>query len=271
MKKKKAGRRAKQAAPRLTRRQILAWAEAEQRRTGKWPKKRSGPVLEASGETWLRVDIALRYGYRGLPGGSSLAQLLAEAHGLGNSARRPRLVRSQILGWIDDHCQRTGRFPSNLSGPVLAMPGETWQGVDKALRTGLRGLPKGSSLARLLAETGRKRNRRALSSLRVVELLPWAEAHFQRTHAWPTNDSGPIPEAPGETWLGIDNALRHGRRGLPGGCTLAQVIRLYRNVLLRAHWEGGLSDGHRRVDSPAHLVEILVLRQGLLPATQQIE
>ena len=33
--------------------------------------------MEAAGETWLGVDGALRYRYRGLAGGSSLAQFLA--------------------------------------------------------------------------------------------------------------------------------------------------------------------------------------------------
>ena len=35
----------------------------------------SGPIAEAPGETWKSVDLALRYGYRGLPGGASLARL----------------------------------------------------------------------------------------------------------------------------------------------------------------------------------------------------
>ena len=38
-----------------------------------------------------------------------------------------------------------------LSGPVLAAPGETWRLLDGYLRAGRRGLPGGSSLAKLLA------------------------------------------------------------------------------------------------------------------------
>src|SRR5262249_23215786 len=35
--------------PRLTTRQVLAWARAHRRRTGSWPTAASGPILDASG------------------------------------------------------------------------------------------------------------------------------------------------------------------------------------------------------------------------------
>jgi hypothetical protein len=60
----------------LTVEQILAWAEAHHARTGKWPHAKSGPVVDAPGETWNGVNLALEYGHRGLPGGDSLARLL---------------------------------------------------------------------------------------------------------------------------------------------------------------------------------------------------
>jgi hypothetical protein len=47
-------------------------------RTGKWPQAGSGPVAEAPGENWSAIDYALRRGYRGLPGDSSLSWLLAQ-------------------------------------------------------------------------------------------------------------------------------------------------------------------------------------------------
>ena len=64
--------------PLLTETQIRRWAEEHCRRTGQWPRQRSGQVEEAPGETWGLLDNALRNGYRGLPGGSSLAKLLAK-------------------------------------------------------------------------------------------------------------------------------------------------------------------------------------------------
>jgi hypothetical protein len=71
--------------PPLTVEQILDWADAHQARTGKWPGVLSGPIPEVPGENWRAVNLALYWGYRGLPGADSLARLLTR-HG----RRRPR-------------------------------------------------------------------------------------------------------------------------------------------------------------------------------------
>ena len=63
--------------PDHTEAQILEWADAHYKRHGEYPKRTSGPVDNAPGETWGAVDSALYQGGRGLPGGSSLAKLLA--------------------------------------------------------------------------------------------------------------------------------------------------------------------------------------------------
>jgi hypothetical protein len=65
-------------------------------RTGDWPHRESGQIPGSLGEKWRRVDNALVYGLRGLPGGSSLAQLLAERRGVRNIRRLPRLTEEQI-------------------------------------------------------------------------------------------------------------------------------------------------------------------------------
>ena len=69
---------------------------------------------------------------------------------------RPRryspLTLAQILAWADEHRARTGEWPVASSGPVEGVPGEKWEAVNWALAQGLRGLPGGSSLSRLLAE-----------------------------------------------------------------------------------------------------------------------
>lgn len=62
--------------------QILAWADTYHARTGRWPARNSGPVPEAPGQTWATVNQALAAGARGLPGGDTLARLLAR-HGRG--------------------------------------------------------------------------------------------------------------------------------------------------------------------------------------------
>jgi hypothetical protein len=141
--------------PRLTRKQILAWAVAHRHSTGEWPTRHSGPIQEAPEETWLAIDDGLRDGCRGLRGGSSLARLLNQYHGVRNPADLPRLSKKKILAWADAHFQRTGSWPTTGSGPVHDDPAEKWPQIDQALRVGKRGLAGGSSLTRLLIAKGR--------------------------------------------------------------------------------------------------------------------
>jgi hypothetical protein len=63
-------------SPPLTVRNILRWADAYCRRTGRWPVARSGPVVESPDDTWAAVEGALQHGTRGLLGGDSIAMLL---------------------------------------------------------------------------------------------------------------------------------------------------------------------------------------------------
>jgi hypothetical protein len=46
-----------------------------------WPGVLSGEVPEVPGEDWRAVNFALYRGFRGLPGGDSLAKLLARQRG----------------------------------------------------------------------------------------------------------------------------------------------------------------------------------------------
>jgi len=66
--------------------------------------------------------------------------------------------------------------------------------------------------------------------LTVEQILTWADAHHARTGRWPSDWSGPIPGAPGETWAKVHSALRAGHRSLPGGDTLARLLRRYGRV-----------------------------------------
>jgi hypothetical protein len=140
----------------------------------------------------------------------------------------PPFTVEQILAWADAHHRRTRRWPIAGSGAIAEAPGETWAAVDAALRDGRRGQPGGSSLARLLGEQRGIRNRMALPPFTVEQILAWADAHFQRTGNWPRRSSGPIAEAPGETWLAVHSALQQGDRGLPGGSSLARVLAEHR-------------------------------------------
>ena len=68
------------------------------------------------------------------------------------------------------------------------------------------------------------RDLRRLPHLTEELILYWAELHFERTGKWPKYYSGPIWGGGGETWSQVDNALRFGRRKLPGGSSLAKFL-----------------------------------------------
>jgi hypothetical protein len=212
------------ALPQLSRSLILAYADAYHQRTGSWPSKDSGSIDEAPGETWGAVDNALWRGLRGLPGGFSLAQLLAKERDHRHPATVPLLSEDIILAWADAHYRQTGKWPRRTSGCITAAPGETWGAVQKALGTGGRGLPGGSSLARLLAQRRGVRNRKGPPELKEKQILIWANAHRRRTGKWPSPRTGLIEGSGGETWCAVDKALREGRRGLPGGASLARLL-----------------------------------------------
>jgi hypothetical protein len=182
-------------------------------------------VLEADGETWKAIDRALQAGVRGFPGGSSLAKLLVEERGKLHHLNQPPLTVDQILGWADEHYERNGAWPNRKAGEISIAQGEKWENIDAALHQGHHGLPKGSSLAKLLAEQRGVRNAAAPPPFRLNEILSWIDGHKNRTGQWPRVRSGPIYECPDETWLRVDNALVRGLRGLPGGSSLAQLIQ----------------------------------------------
>src|SRR5262249_19008629 len=81
-------------------------------------------------------DQALRHGGRSLPGGDSIARLLARRRGVRNCRALPHLTRGLIRAWAERHRRRTGRWPTADSGRVVGAPGGTWGAVDSALRPG---------------------------------------------------------------------------------------------------------------------------------------
>ena len=215
----------------MTPHQVLGWADAHHARTGGWPHARSGPIPEAPGETWAKVHNALRVGRRGLAGGTSLARLLQAERGARHQKDLPRLSRTMVLKWADQHFNRTGRWPTLSSGPIPDAPGETWLAVDAALRRGRRGVKRGSSLARFLAKHRAARNHLALAPLTVEQVLAWADSHRARTGRWPKGRDGLIADAPGhEKWSAVNAALIVGVRGFPGGDSLARLLERHRGA-----------------------------------------
>jgi hypothetical protein len=137
--------------PRLTLTQILQWADAHRDRTGAWPTRQSGQLLEAPGETWNGIELALERGTRGLRGGTTLPQLLARRRGRRNRRSLPDLSVKKILAWAEAHHARFGAWPKCRTG-LIGTTGETWLAIEHALRRGARGLPGHSTLAQLLKE-----------------------------------------------------------------------------------------------------------------------
>lgn len=132
--------------PPLTEQQILVWADAFHRRTQKWPRNHSGMIPETRGESWRKIDKALRCGERGLPGGNTLAKLIARHRGLRYHLALPPLTDEKILRWARAYRRRRGRWPNRDSGPIPNSNGETWGGVGRSLRLGRRGLKRRISL-----------------------------------------------------------------------------------------------------------------------------
>jgi hypothetical protein len=218
--------------PQLTIEQILEWADAHQTTTSEWPTLNSGQVI-GTDDTWAKIDSSLRAGVRGLPGGSSLAKLLAEHRSVRNIMDLPPLTIKQILAWVDAHKAVIGDWPKMNSGQVSGT-NETWLGIDDSLRAGRRGLPGDSSLPALLAENRDVRNLKGLSQLTIERILEWADSHKAETGDWPNQFSGGVTGT-NETWHAIQHALLAGRRGFPGGSSLAKLLAEHRRV--RNHYD----------------------------------
>ena len=216
--------------PKYTISKILQWADAHKRRTGRWPKLRSGPIKGAPGETWSAVEVALIMGGRGLPGRSSLAKLLVKHRGIRNQANLPKLSISRILRWIEAHKRRTGHFPLYTSGPIPESPNDTWLAIDQSLKCGLRGLAGGLTLPRLLRKHYGVRRHLRRPDLSIQQILKWADAHKKRTGKWPKEESGKILGSSGETWRTVQKALYRAQRDLPAGWSLAKLLAKHRRV-----------------------------------------
>jgi hypothetical protein len=229
------GRQARNAPPDLSVEQVLGWADEFHRTHGRWPSLYDrGAIPGSGGESWTRIHNMLSFGRRGLPGRTTLSRFLAE-HRAPQTGKRPaRLSIPQILRWADAYHEKHGRWPRTKSGAVAGTESESWYNINTALNYGLRGLPGGSSLCRLLAEHRRVRNPKAAPALSIEQILRWADAHREATGKLPRVTSGAVQGANGERWSSIDWALKNGLRGLPGGWTLRRLLNAKRSD--RGNW-----------------------------------
>jgi hypothetical protein len=112
--------------PPLTVEQILAWADEPHARTGQWPRERSGPVAAAPGEKWCNIGVALAEGFRGLPGGDSLARLLARERGAINPKGRPHLSHGKIRTWAAAHRRRRALRQQAMASSDWPLASSAW-------------------------------------------------------------------------------------------------------------------------------------------------
>lgn len=224
------GVRKRYKKPQLSIEQVLAWADAHHAATGRWPNQRSGLVAGTNDTTWCRINHALRLGIRGLPREFSLARLLARERGYQNPLDRPKLTEKQILKWARAHVAATGRRPSIHSGPIPGAAGETWLKIHAVLYYGVRGFPGGEGLSQFLKRHGIRAPGEMPLTVRAI--LARADAYHAATGTWPRATS-PSDGPRGTSWQSINAALMFGRRGLPGGTSLAKLLARHRKVSIR--------------------------------------
>lgn len=131
---------------------IKEWALSHYESIGSWPTTTSGLIPNSDGETWGGIDIRLRQGGRGLPGGSKLSILLAEHFSVRNRENKTRFTELEILEWLEKWYVQHGSYPTSISGSIPGTEGLTWATIEKALKQGRYGLPKGYTLARFKKE-----------------------------------------------------------------------------------------------------------------------
>ena len=203
---------------------IISWISDWHQSTGRYPCLNSGEIPGSGGETWMIVGAALYTGGRGLPGGLTLAKIIADRFGVRNQTNLPSLSVSIVREMVKEWKKQKGEFPRSDSGEIPGSNGETWGSIDSALYNGCRGLPGGSSLPRFLAEHFGVRNRANLPQITIAMLKRQIEEYREREGSWPVKTSGEIPDSGGDTWSVINRALKKGIRGLPGGTCLARFI-----------------------------------------------
>lgn len=138
----------------------------------------------------------------------------------------PQLSVSLILAWADEHFARTGEWPKLHSGDVIGTNNENWRSIDNALRYGLRGIKERISLSDLMTQhRGQDYELPTNGDLSICKIFEWADQHYRQLGKWPSARSRVVSDAPHERWSTIDEALRLGSHGLPGGLSLSKLFK----------------------------------------------
>jgi hypothetical protein len=208
----------------LTIGEVLAWADAHHARTGQWPAPSSGKVDGVPHETWAKIDNALARGYRGFPGGFTLHELLFEARGARYRYARKNAKLKRILAWACAHFETHGIWPHRRSGTIPDSDGETWGSIYNSLRSGKYARRRRRAIERLVAKRRVPNALNKPADLSIAQILRWADTYFKVHGRWPTAKSRGLRMGPTVSWRIIEEALRLGMRGLPGGKSLEGVL-----------------------------------------------
>lgn len=125
--------------------QIWCWMSEWHNKNGEYPTARSQSRTLSAGISWRVISTALREGYHGLPGGSSLAKLRRRKRGL---SPIKLLTEDLILKWMREWRKDRGDYPNSATNG-FAPNGDKWHSIGASLRVGRHGLPGGSSLLKL--------------------------------------------------------------------------------------------------------------------------
>ncbi len=170
----------------------------------RWPSVISGNVVTMPGEKWMNWQAALQAGVRGLPKDSSLFQSLK-----GKTVEQAKKFE-----------ERAGRLPTREDESLPDYPDVTWEMIDDGFlaNQGYR-----TTLEKVLIEAGLKEGELNLSENLIFD---HALLYLQKHRRWPKQNSGDVETLKGERWgASLNNCLRKGRRGLPGGSSLPLLIK----------------------------------------------
>jgi hypothetical protein len=220
------------AYPNLTKEIIINWVRSYIDKHKRKPYKSDGIVEFAEGEfkgiIWNSINSALNRGNRGLPGNSSLSDLIEENFDIKNPKNAPQLSENSICDLIQTFIDLYERKPQSTDENVPGIEGLSWANIDRRLREGSYGLPGGSSLAQLIRERFSIRDQVIVPTIPLEMIHSWVESYLAEYREKPTAKSGKIKYASGEfqglSWHSVNQAIKTGKTSLPKGSTLADYI-----------------------------------------------
>lgn len=140
----------------LTDDDIAKWIVSYKDDNGKYPINSSGKVEYADSNeplTWRAVDQIFRCGFRGVAGDRTLAQFIAKRFEKINHTNQKRYDLELLKNWIVDFHIKHGHYPNQRSGKVEGTNEKygnpTWSSINRCLKKGHRGVPRGMSLKQL--------------------------------------------------------------------------------------------------------------------------